>query len=81
VFSSNTSPFHKMNSKSVSALTLIIAAAALLPVNAVGASITVAVTGILWILLSDYGRTIEPLRVLARPLPFPSQASGLRQAA
>jgi hypothetical protein len=47
-----------------------IAAFALLPVSAVAASFAVTVAGILSILAADYGRSLEPLRVLAPVIPL-----------
>jgi hypothetical protein len=60
-----------------------IAAFAILPVSAVAASFAVTVTGILSILFSDYGRSLEPVRVPAPVLPFSlaAMSAGHRAAA
>jgi hypothetical protein len=55
-----------------------------LPFGAAAAGITFALTGVLAILIADYGRSIEPLRVRAQVVPMgePGRpASDYREAA
>jgi hypothetical protein len=49
-----------------------IAAFVLLPVSAAAAAIAFTLTGVLCMLVADYGRTIEPVRPAAEIIPFDS---------
>lgn len=68
----------KTNVLPLIAFAAAIAAFVILPVSAVAASIAVSVTGIVSILVGDYGRNIEPLR--AGPTIIPFDAPGQSQA-
>jgi hypothetical protein len=75
-----------MKTGTLSSLAILVALAqfAAFVANPLAASIAVTVTGILAILLADYGRELRPLRVAARPVPFtvPDRTpAGLREAA
>lgn len=74
----------KANALPIIAFLAAIAAFVFLPVSAVAASIAVSVTGIVSVLAGDYGRSIEPVRVGSRLIPFDAPcrpAPGLREAA
>jgi hypothetical protein len=63
----------------IKALLAVIAAIAFLPVSPAAASIAFTVAGMAAILLSDYGREIEPLQQRASIVPF--EHDGRRPAA
>jgi hypothetical protein len=68
----------------IKALLAVIAAIAFLPVGPAAASIAFTVTGLFAMLLSDYGREIEPVRAQASLIPFHpagSHSSGMGRAA
>jgi hypothetical protein len=69
----------KNNSIAIKALLAVVAAIAFLPVSPAAASIAFTVTGLFAMLLSDYGRQIEPLRAAASVVPF--EFSGRNAAA
>jgi hypothetical protein len=74
----------KANALPIIAFLAAIAAFVFLPVSAVAASIAVSVTGIVSVLAGDYGRSIEPVRVGSRLIPFHAPcrpSAGLREAA
>jgi len=54
-----------------------------LPVGAAAAAIAFTSTGLLSVLVADYGRTLAPVRVPAEVVPFgaPGARAALRQAA
>ena len=55
-----------------------------LPIGAAPAAIAFTATGLLSVLVADYGRSIEPIRAPAQVVPFGSpdcRATALRQAA
>jgi hypothetical protein len=60
----------KTNSLPIQAFLAAIAATAFLPVGPVAASIAFTATGLLAILLSDYGRDSDRLRVPSNVVPF-----------
>lgn len=74
-----------MNTRILPVIAFLAALAAfvLLPVGAVAASTTLAVTGMLAIFLADYGRTIEPVRVSGEIIAFGTHGGrgGMRDAA
>jgi hypothetical protein len=56
----------------------------MLPMSAPAAAIAFTVTGVLAVLVADYGRNVEPLRLPAQAIPFTldrGTPSGLREAA
>ena len=69
------------NVLSSSALILAFAAIALIPVSATAAGAAITVAGVLSVLLLDYGRTIDPVRVQAGIVPFNAPAQSYRRAA
>jgi hypothetical protein len=74
----------KSNSITVSAFLAAIAAVAFLPVSATAAGLALTTTGIMSVLVSDYGRNADPVLAAAPVLPFPSPGcakAGLREAA
>jgi hypothetical protein len=60
----------KTSSLPIQALLAVIAAVAFLPVGPAAASIAFTLVGMLAVLLSDYGREIEPVRAQASVIPF-----------
>ncbi len=62
----------KMNTDNlpIKAFLASLGAIALFPFTAVAAAATFTVTGVFAIIVADYGRTIEPLRVNAAVVPF-----------
>jgi hypothetical protein len=54
----------------IKAFLAALAAIAFLPVGPGAASIAFTVTGLLAILLSDYGREMEPVRINSNVVPF-----------
>jgi hypothetical protein len=54
-----------------------------LPVSAAAAAIAFTATGLLSVLVADYGRTLAPVRAPAEILPFdaPCASAALRRAA
>ena len=74
----------KTNTLPLIAFLAVICAFALLPVSAVAASIAFSVTGVLSVVVADYGRNVQPLQSESRAVAFhaPDRASaGLREAA
>ncbi len=55
---------------SITAFLAALAAAVAFPVSVAASCVALTVTGTLAVLLADYGRTVEPLRVPAVIVPF-----------
>jgi hypothetical protein len=67
-----------------SAFLATLVAIVVLPVGAAAAAIAFTATGLLSVLVADYGRSIEPVRAPAQVVPFGSpdcRAAALRRAA
>lgn len=60
----------KTNSLPVTALLAVIAAIAFIPVGVAAAALAFTSTGLVAMLASDYGRTLEPVRAQAGIVPF-----------
>lgn len=74
----------KTNTLPLIAFLASLAAFVFLPVSAVAASIALSVTGVVSVLVADYGRNVEPLKTHSRVIPFNAPArpsAGLREAA
>jgi len=65
----------KTNVLPIKAFLASLGAIALFPFTAVAAAATFTVTGVFAIIVADYGRTIEPLRVNAAVVPFAGAVS------
>jgi hypothetical protein len=70
----------KTNSLEIKAFLAVLMAIIFLPVSGTAAAIAFTVTGMLSVMLADYGRNLEPLRATADILPFRA-AESLREAA
>lgn len=74
----------KTNILPITAFLAALAAVALLPVSAATASLALTVTGVLLILVADYGRSPSTLEIHAPVMPFHPAGlatASLRQAA
>jgi hypothetical protein len=74
----------KSNTLTVLGFLAAIVAFVALPVSAPAAAVAFTATGVLSILVADYGRSIEPVRVTAEVVPFQSSRrtpAGLDRAA
>jgi hypothetical protein len=60
----------KTTSLPIKALLAVIAAVALIPVAPAAAALAFTSTGLIAMLASDYGRTLEPVRAQAGIVPF-----------
>lgn len=60
----------KTNSLEIKAFLAVLMAIVFLPVSAAAAAIAFTVTGLGSVMLADYGRNLEPLRVSSEILPF-----------
>jgi hypothetical protein len=71
------------NSLPVIALLAAVVAVILLPVSALGATLAFTVTGMLCMLVADYGRRSKPAMTMAPVVPFnaPACSGDLRKAA
>ena len=54
----------------------MIAAFLVVPVDAKAAAVAFTVTGILAVVMADYGRDLKPVRVRGRQVPFEGTGSG-----
>jgi hypothetical protein len=68
----------KSNILLISAVLAAIAALLLLPVNAAAAGVAFTAAGVFSVFMSDYGRSIRPVRVSAQIVPF--SAAGITPA-
>jgi hypothetical protein len=74
----------KSNTLPIASFLAAVVAFVMLPMSASAAAIAFTVTGVLAVLVADYGRDIEPLALPARAIPFVSDActsDELREAA
>jgi hypothetical protein len=74
----------KSNTLPIASFLAAVAAFVMLPMSAAAAAIAFTVTGVLAVLVADYGRNVEPLRLPAQAIPFISNRgtpAGLREAA
>ena len=74
----------KSNTLPIVSFLAAVVAFVMLPMSAPAAAIAFTVTGVLAVLVADYGRNVEPLRLPAQAIPFTldrGTPSGLREAA
>jgi hypothetical protein len=73
----------KSNVLSLSTFLAAVAAIVLLPMSAAAAGVAFTVTGVLAVLVGDYGRPLQPVAPRAEVVPFPAAnlSAGLRRAA
>lgn len=74
----------KSNTLPIASFLAAVVAFVMLPMSAPAAAIAFTVTGVLAVLVADYGRNVEPLRLPAQATTFTSRhrgPAGLREAA
>ena len=63
----------KSNTLPIASFLAAVVAFVMLPMSAPAATIAFTVTGVLAVLVADYGRSIEPLKLSAQARPFMSR--------